>query len=271
MTRRRQALVSWSSGKDSAWTVGAGGRFATGAERVKYRSPKTSLPRALVSWSSGKDSAWALHETVREGRLEVVGLLTTVTRSYGRVSMHGVREEILNLQAERLGLPLWKIEIPSGCSNAEYERSLGETLTRAREDGVDRIVFGDLFLEDVRAYRERTLADTGILPEFPLWKRETGPLAREMIASGLEAILVCVDPGKLSPEFAGRRFDAGLLSDLPEGVDPCGENGEFHTCVVSGPMFASRIPVQDGERVARDGFVFADLRVADGSRASKSA
>jgi uncharacterized protein (TIGR00290 family) len=185
--------------------------------------------------------------------------------------MHGVREEILNLQADRLALPLRKIEIPSGCSNAEYERALGEELARAREGGVDRIVFGDLFLEDVRAYRERTLAETGILPEFPLWKRETNLLAREMIASGLEAILVCVDPRKLSPEFAGRRFDAGLLSDLPAGVDPCGENGEFHTCVVGGPMFAAPIEVQNGETVARDGFVFADLCVPDDSSAKRLA
>jgi uncharacterized protein (TIGR00290 family) len=223
--------------------------------------------RALVAWSSGKDSAFALHEVrrasalEREGELEVVGLLTTLTEDYGRVSMHGVREEILDLQAEALGLPCLKVRIPAGCVNAEYERAMGDAVAAAMADGVERIVFGDLFLEDVRAYRERMLSGSGIAPVFPLWGRPTASLAAEMVAAGLEARIVCVDPRKLPPAFAGRTFDATFLSELPEGVDPCGENGEFHTCVTDGPMFGKPVPAVPGETVTRDGFVFADLRI----------
>jgi uncharacterized protein (TIGR00290 family) len=216
-------------------------------------------PRALISWSSGKDSAWALREIMRNGTLEPVGLVTTVTSSFGRVSMHGVREEILHVQAERLGLPLFAVSIPAGCSNADYEAAFLAGLKHASASGFERIVFGDLFLEDVRAYREALLAGTGIAPEFPLWGRDTADLAREMIGNGLDSILVCVDPSRVPVELAGRRFDRDLLDDLPPGVDPCGENGEFHTCVVDGPMFSSAIPAVPGVRVARDGFVFADL------------
>jgi uncharacterized protein (TIGR00290 family) len=219
-------------------------------------------PRALVAWSSGKDSAFALHAARVSGKLEIVGLLTTLTEDYGRVSMHGVREEILDRQAEALGLPCRKVRIPAGCVNADYERAMGAAVAGARADGVERIVFGDLFLQDVRAYRERMLAGTGIEPVFPLWGRDTAALAREMVDAGLRATVVCVDPRRLSESFAGREFGADFLSQLPTGVDPCGENGEFHTCVTDGPMFRGPVPAVPGEIVVRDGFVFADLRLA---------
>jgi uncharacterized protein (TIGR00290 family) len=214
--------------------------------------------RALIAWSSGKDSAWALAEIRRRG-VEVAGLLTTVTADYARVSMHGVREEVLELQARSAGLPLRRVAIPAGCVNADYERAMGEEMGRAREEGVTHVVFGDLFLADVRAYRERMLAGSGIAPLFPLWGRDTASLAREMLAGGLRAIVVCVDPRRLAASFAGREFDAAFLREIPPVVDPCGENGEFHTCVTAGPMFSRPIRVQPGETVVRDGFVFADL------------
>jgi uncharacterized protein (TIGR00290 family) len=221
--------------------------------------------KALVAWSSGKDSAFALHEARRRrgDELEIVGLLTTLTEDYGRVSMHGVREELLDLQAGALGLPCRKVRIPAGCVNAEYERAMGAAVAAARAEGIERIVFGDLFLEDVRAYRERMLAGSGIEPVFPLWGRPTPALAAEMVSSGLEARIVCVDPRRLAPSFAGRSFDAAFLAELPEGVDPCGENGEFHTCVIGGPMFERPVRAVPGETVSRDGFVFSDLRVAE--------
>ena len=191
--------------------------------------------------------------------------MTTLTRDYGRVSMHGVREEILDRQAEALGLSCRKVQIPAGCVNTDYERAMGDAVSAARADGVTHVVFGDIFLEDVRAYRERMLAGTGMTPVFPLWGRETAGLAREMIEAGLSATVVCVDPRELAPSFAGRPFDQNFLTDLPEGVDPCGERGEFHTCVTGGPMFRAPIAVAAGETVVRDGFVFADLRLAEAS------
>jgi len=215
--------------------------------------------KALVAWSSGKDSAFALAGVRAAGKVDVVGLLTTVTEDYGRVSMHGVREEILELQARAAGLPLRRVRIPAGCVNGEYERRMGEAVAVARGDGITGVVFGDIFLEDVRAYRERMLAGTGIAPVFPLWGRDTSRLAREMLNGGLEATVVCVDPGRLPDSFAGRAFDGALLEALPPLVDPCCENGEFHTCVTAGPMFASPIRVVAGEVVRREGFVFADL------------
>jgi uncharacterized protein (TIGR00290 family) len=215
--------------------------------------------KALVAWSSGKDSAYALELARRAGEVEVVGLLTTVTEDYARVSMHGVREEVLELQARAAGLPLRRVRIPAGCVNAEYERRMAQAVARARDDGITRVIFGDIFLEDVRAYRERMLAGTGISPAFPLWGRETRSLAREMLDAGISATLVCVDPRRLPAEFAGRAFDASLLAELPSDVDPCGENGEFHTCVADGPMFSAPVGLAPGEVVLRDGFVFADL------------
>jgi uncharacterized protein (TIGR00290 family) len=199
--------------------------------------------------------------------LDVVGLLTTVTEDYGRVSMHGVREEILERQAVAAGLPLRRVRIPAGCVNVEYERRMGAAVAEARVEGITRVVFGDIFLEDVRAYRERMLAGSGIAPVFPLWGRETAALAREMLDAGLAATVVCVDPRRLPESFAGRAFDRVFLGDLPAGVDPCGENGEFHTCVTAGPMFATPIGVARGEVVRRDGFVFADVLPLEAARA----
>ena len=219
-------------------------------------------PRALVAWSTGKDSAFALHVARERGEVEIVGLLTTLTSGYGRVSMHGVREDVLDAQATALQLPCRKVWIPPACVNADYERAMGEAMASARAEGVTRIVFGDLFLEDVRAYRERQLSGTGILPDFPLWGSDTAALAGRMVAGGLEATVVCVDPRRLPESFAGRRFDAAFLADLPAGVDPCGENGEFHTCVTGGPMFRDFVGVVPGEVVRRDGFVFADVIAA---------
>ena len=216
-------------------------------------------PRALISWSSGKDSAFALHEVRRAGGFEVVGALTTVTETFDRVSIHGVRQEILRAQCEAAGLPQRIVPIPYPCPNEIYEARMGEAIAAAVGDGITHMIFGDLFLADIRAYREKKLAGTGIKPIFPLWDRPTPAMARIMIASGLEAYIVTVDLKKLPAEFAGRKFDAQLLADLPEGVDPCGENGEFHTCVVAGPMFSRSLPVEPGERVTRDGYAYCDL------------
>jgi uncharacterized protein (TIGR00290 family) len=216
-------------------------------------------PKALISWSSGKDSAFALHEVRRSGEFDVVGALTSVTETFGRVSIHGVRQEILRAQCEAAGLPSRIVQIPYPCPNQVYEARMGEAVATAVRDGITHMIFGDLFLADVRAYREAKLAGTGITPVFPLWGRPTQDLALAMIASGLEAYLATVDLKKLPAAFAGRAFDAQLLADLPEGIDPCGENGEFHTCVVAGPIFANRIPVTLGARVERDGYGYCDL------------
>jgi uncharacterized protein (TIGR00290 family) len=218
-----------------------------------------SRTKALLSWSSGKDSAYALDETRRLGRVDVVGLITTVTTPFGRVSMHGVREALLDRQIEQLGLPCRKIGIPSPCPNSVYEREMLRVLTDAKDEGISHVVFGDLFLQDIRAYREEKLSAVGFTGVFPLWGRDTRVLAREMLDAGLSAVVTCVDPRKLDPSFAGRTFDARFLADLPAGVDPCGENGEFHTFVTRGPMFPQPIHVSVGAVVERDGFVFADV------------
>ncbi len=226
--------------------------------------------RALVAWSSGKDSAWALHTLRSQGQVEVAGLLTTINQAAGRIAMHAVREQLLDAQATALGLPVVKVLIPSPCSNEEYERAMGDAVERARADGITRIAFGDLFLEDVRRYRIEKLAGTGIEPLFPLWGMDTALLAREVVRAGLRAHLTCVDPRQLEPSFAGRPFDTALLDELPPSVDPCGERGEFHTFVHDGPMFGMPVPVVPGEVVSRDGFVFADmlLQGAPGTTAS---
>ena len=216
-------------------------------------------PKALISWSSGKDSAFALHEVRRAGEFDVVGALTTVTETFGRVSIHGVRQEILRAQCDAAGLPQWIVPIPHPCPNEVYEARMGESVASAVREGITHMIFGDLFLADIRAYREQKLAGTGITPVFPLWERPTPALAQAMMASGLHAYLATVDLKKLPAEFAGRKFDAQLLADLPDGVDPCGENGEFHTCVVAGPMFSRRLDVITGERVERDGYAYCDL------------
>jgi uncharacterized protein (TIGR00290 family) len=217
------------------------------------------LPKAFISWSSGKDSAYALHEARTRGLAEVVGAITTLNEAYDRVAMHGVRSSLLDRQIAALGLPSRRVMLPSPCPNEIYEARFGEACEHLRAQGVRHIVFGDLYLEDIRAYRERQLAALGMSAIFPLWRRDTAKLARAMIASGLIAHLVCVDPRRLDRSFAGRRFDDWLLEDLPRDVDPCGENGEFHTVVSAGPMFAAPLAVRVGEVVERDGFVFADV------------
>ena len=218
-----------------------------------------SRMKAWLSWSTGKDSAWALHVTRQRGECEVVALLTTVNAQLHRVAMHGVREELLDAQAESLGLPLVKVPLPWPCPNQVYEEAMAAAMRRASGEGIEAVVFGDLFLEDIRKYRVEKLAPTGIKPLFPIWGLDTAKLAREMVEAGLRARLTCVDPKKLTREFTGRVFDSLLLSDLPAGVDPCGENGEFHTFAFAGPMFAKKIEVQAGEIVERDGFIYADL------------
>jgi uncharacterized protein (TIGR00290 family) len=219
--------------------------------------------KVLVSWSSGKDSAWMLHVLRLAHPDAVQGLLTTTNETFDRVSMHGVRREILEAQAGAAGLPLHVVPLPWPCSNDEYERRMSAAVAQAVADGFTHVAFGDLFLEDVRRYRAERLAGTGLTPLFPLWKTaSTADLARRIVAGGLEARLSTVDPRVLDASFAGRRFDAGLLADLPETVDPCGERGEFHTCVTAGPMFARPIAVEVGDTVIRDGFAFADIRLA---------
>ena len=216
-------------------------------------------PKAWLAWSSGKDSAWALHTIRQQEEFEVVALLTTINSTYQRVAMHAVRESLVEMQAAAANLPLVKVPIPSPCPNEVYEQAMSEVMARARAEGVWHIAFGDLFLEDIRAYREKHLAACGMTPVFPVWGKNTRRLAEEMLAGGLSAFLTCVDPRKLDRAFAGRRFDAHLLRELPPSVDPCGENGEFHTFANAGPVFEREIPVEVGEIVERDGFVFADL------------
>ena len=215
--------------------------------------------KLLLSWSSGKDSAWSLHLLRRQGEFEIAGLLTTLNSEFDRVAMHGTRRSILELQAEAAGLPLIVAPLPWPCSNAEYEEIMRGVCRQAIAQGIEAVAFGDLFLEDIRAYREKQLQGTGLEPVFPLWQLPTADLADEMIAAGLRARLVCVDPAKLPADFAGRDFDQQLMADLPAGVDPCGENGEFHTCVYAGPMFRNEIAVAIGESVQRDGFCYCDV------------
>jgi uncharacterized protein (TIGR00290 family) len=218
------------------------------------------MKRVLLSWSSGKDSAWALHILRRDPTIELCGLLTTLNAEFDRVAMHGTRRSVLEAQATAAGLPLWQVPLPWPCSNEIYEQRMADVCRRAIEERIDAVAFGDLFLPDVRAYRERQLAPTGLEPLFPLWQIPTAALAHEMIAGGLRARLSCVDTEQLPASFAGREFDLNLLRDFPEQVDPCGERGEFHTCVYAGPMFAGPLPLTTGEIVTRDRFVFADFQ-----------
>jgi uncharacterized protein (TIGR00290 family) len=213
----------------------------------------------LLAWSSGKDSAFSLHVLQSHEDVEVVGLLTTINQTHDRVAMHAVRRALLEAQAEAAGLPLAIVRIPHPCPNDVYESAMALALAEAQGRGIRGVAFGDLFLEDIRRYREKQMKGTGLQLHFPLWGRPTAALAREMIATGLRANLTCVDPRLLSPAFAGRTFDTALLDAFPAGVDPCGENGEFHTFAWDGPMFRHPIPIQKGEVVTRDGFVFADL------------
>jgi uncharacterized protein (TIGR00290 family) len=225
----------------------------------QHAAQHPARPKAWLAWSSGKDSAWALHTARQDGEFDVVALLTTVNRTHQRVAMHAVRENLLEIQAAAAGLPLVKVPIPSPCSNEIYEQAMSAAMARAQAGGIRHVVFGDLFLQDVRAYREKQLARCEMIPVFPLWGRNTRQLAEDMLAGGLSAFLTCVDPRQLDRTFAGRRFDADLLAALPGHVDPCGENGEFHTFASAGPMFRAEIPVAAGQIVERDGFVFADL------------
>ena len=218
-----------------------------------------TLQKAWLAWSSGKDSAWALTIARQKGDLEVVGLLTTVTETFARVTMHGVREELVEAQAQSIGLPLHRVFIPTPCPNEVYEAKIEEILEVAKSQGVESVIFGDLFLADLRAHRERQLARAGMTGVFPLWGCDTASLAREMIRGGLRAYVTCVDPTKLPREFCGAAFDEPFLDRLPPGVDPCGEKGEFHTFAWDGPMFNHAIGVRRGETVERDGFLFTDL------------
>jgi uncharacterized protein (TIGR00290 family) len=216
-------------------------------------------PKAFLSWSSGKDAAFALCEARKLGLAEIAGIITTVNERYDRVAMHGVRCELLDRQIAALHLPAIRVLIPSPCTNAIYEARMASACAAIKASGVQHIIFGDLFLQDIRAYRERTLAAMDMTPIFPLWGRNTRRLAGEMIDSGLVAHIVCLDPKQTPARFAGRRFDAGFLEEIPAQIDPCGENGEFHTVVTQGPMFSAPISVSIGQTVERDGFVFTDV------------
>ena len=219
--------------------------------------------KCLVSWSSGKDSAWTVHVLRQQPDVQMAGLLTTINESAQRVAMHAVRDDVLQAQADALGLPLWRIPIPSPCPNEVYERAMAEAVTRAVGEGFTHIAFGDLFLEDVRRYREERLAGTGLTPLFPLFGADTAVLAREMIGGGLRARITCLNPKVVDRRFAGREFDAALLAELPPAIDPCGERGEFHTCAYAGPMFAHEVAIETGITVERDGYVFTDLMIAN--------
>jgi uncharacterized protein (TIGR00290 family) len=222
-------------------------------------SAPSNRKKVLLSWSGGKDSAWALHILRQTPGVEVAALLTTINEHFSRVAIHGYRETLLDLQAAAAGLPVWKVPLPWPCSNADYESRMAEVCARAVRDQFDAVAFGDLFLEDIRAYRVERLAGTGLEPLFPVWGIPTDQLAREMIAGGLSAHITCLDPRRLSASFCGRIFNADLLRDLPPDVDPCGERGEFHTFACAGPMFPHPIPVRYTHSVERDGFVYGDL------------
>jgi len=215
--------------------------------------------KTWLSWSSGKDSAWALHVLRQRSEYEVTGLFCTVNRDYQRVAMHAVRVALLERQAEAVGLPVRVIPIPNPCTNADYEDVMSGFVAESRQQGIEYFAFGDLFLEDIRHYREDKLAGTAITPIFPLWDRPTRELSRDMVNGGLRARITCIDPDRLSPEFAGHEYDESFLNRIPETVDPCGEYGEFHTFAFDGPMFDRAVNVEVGDTVCRDGFVFTDL------------
>lgn len=222
-------------------------------------------PRALLAWSSGKDSAWALHVLRTTGGVEVAGLLTTVVEGSGRVTMHRVPEVVLDAQAAALGLPLWKVRVPDPCPNEVYEQVMEAEMDRALREGVTVVAFGDLYLEDIRQYRESRLAGMGVTPVFPLWGLDTSELARGMIQAGLRARVVSVDTSRLDPTFAGREFDEVFLKDLPRSVDPCGEHGEFHTVVYAGPMFERTLSLSTGDTYRSGPFLYSDVTLASGS------
>jgi uncharacterized protein (TIGR00290 family) len=251
----RRPVVAKSSGNQELDAFCSASRAPTRYHRF--------MKRVLLSWSSGKDSAWTLHVLRQDPSIEVCALLTTVNSEFDRVAMHGVRRTVLETQAAAAGLPLWVVPLPWPCSNEIYEKVMADACRRAIDEGIEAVAFGDLFLEDVRAYRVRQLAPTGLEPLFPLWQIPTDGLARVMIAGGLRARLTCVDTQQLEPEFAGREFDETLLRDLPASADKCGEKGEFHSCVYAGPMFKAPLAIESGEIVRRDRFVFADIMIAE--------
>jgi uncharacterized protein (TIGR00290 family) len=218
--------------------------------------------KTLLSWSGGKDSAWALHTLRQNPEYRVAALLTTVNERFRRVAIHGFREELLDLQAVSVGLPIWKVPLPYSCSNADYESRMKAVCARAVDEGFEAVAFGDLFLEDIRAYRIEHLAGTGLEPVFPIWGIPTDQLAQQMVAAGLRARITCLDPHYLPASFCGRVFDADFLSDLPSSVDPCGERGEFHSFAYAGPMFSQSISVEHTHNVEREGFVYGDLVLA---------
>ena len=250
-------------GRCTAWSPRLPRAARTPSTADARAAVSTGRRRALLSWSSGKDSAFALAELRRADDVEVVGLVTTINASFARVSMHGVREELLVEQAAAVGLPLWKVPLPWPCPNDAYEAAMSTVMVRARGEGIAHMAFGDLFLEEIRAYREERLAGTGITPLFPLWGRDTTALAGEMVAAGQRAVVVCVDPAQLDADRAGRQYDAVFLDGLPAGCDPCGERGEFHTFAWDGPAFSRPVAVTIGDIVERDGFVFADVLPID--------
>ncbi len=220
--------------------------------------------RVVLSWSSGKDSAWTLYELQQSENIEIVGLLTTINSEFNRVAMHAVREELLDAQAKAVGLPLFKVPLPWPCSNSEYESAIKSAFEQIRiEHRVTHIAYGDLFLEDVRQYRIDLMKGTKLTPLFPIWGLPTKELSKSMVNSGLFAYLTCVNPKQLSEKFSGHKFNSDFLSAIDDDIDPCGENGEFHTYVYDGPMFKSKVPVQTGETVKRDGFVFTDLMLVN--------
>jgi uncharacterized protein (TIGR00290 family) len=227
--------------------------------RLDSDGREPNLTKVALSWSSGKDSAWTLHLLRQQPDIQVMALITALNSEAGRVAMHAVRRELVQAQAERTGIPLWAVELPWPCSNLEYEDRMRTLCQRATAEGVTAVAFGDLFLQDVRDYRIRQLQGSGLEPLFPVWQIPTGQLSRDLIAAGVKAKITCVDPSKVAKSFAGREYDLSLLNALPAGADPCGENGEFHTFVYDAPVFSHPIGVRNGALVERDGFVFADL------------
>jgi uncharacterized protein (TIGR00290 family) len=227
--------------------------------RLDSDGREPNLTKVALSWSSGKDSAWTLHLLRQQPDIQVMALITALNSEAGRVAMHAVRRELVQAQAERTGIPLWAVELPWPCSNLEYEDRMRTVCQRATAEGVTAVAFGDLFLQDVRDYRIRQLQGSGLEPLFPVWQIPTGQLSRDLIAAGVKAKITCVDPSKVAKSFAGREYDLSLLNALPAGADPCGENGEFHTFVYDAPVFSHPIEVRNGALVERDGFVFADL------------
>src|SRR5438132_8148070 len=224
--------------------------------------------KTLLSWSSGKDSAWALHVLRQRSDLEIAGLMTTVNQLYQRIAIHAVRLELLQRQAEAVGLPLHIVDLPYPCSNSQYETTMEKFIEQLKQQGIECIAFGDLFLADIKAYREAKLSGTGITPLFPIWLTPTDQLAREMISTGLRVIVTCVDPKQMPASFAGREFNEELLAALPDHVDPCGEHGEFHTFAFDGPMFSKAVDIELGEIMEREGFVYADVLLGSGDSAA---